>query len=149
MTSKPKILIWDIDYQIQYDGSGVLSVIGVGCRKHKRALTKHVDNNGYYRFKLNNKPLFEHVFIAEMFLGKRPDGLVINHKDGNKLNNNIDNLEYVTIAENIRHAVINGMHVSNNPTRSGRYKDGRTIGRRSEYKKEWRKARKELIGSYT
>lgn len=47
--------------------------------------------------------------MAKYFLGKRPDGYAINHIDGNKQNNSIDNLEYVTYKENIAHADKNGL----------------------------------------
>jgi hypothetical protein len=43
--------------------------------------------------------------VAHHFIGPRPDGLVINHIDGNKLNNIMSNLEYVTRSENTRHGV--------------------------------------------
>lgn len=45
-----------------------------------------------------------HVAVAAAFLGPRPAGQIINHKDGNKLNNHISNLEYVTQRENIHHS---------------------------------------------
>lgn len=44
-----------------------------------------------------------HKFVAECFIGPR-NGLQINHKDGNKHNNIVDNLEYVTAKENSQHA---------------------------------------------
>lgn len=40
--------------------------------------------------------------VAQAFLGPRPVGLTIDHVDGNKTNDAASNLEYVTIAENIR-----------------------------------------------
>jgi len=43
-----------------------------------------------------------HHLVAKAFIGDRPEGLVIDHKDQNKLNNNVDNLHYVTQAENCR-----------------------------------------------
>ncbi len=44
-----------------------------------------------------------HRLIAEAFLG--PSALQINHKNGDKKDNNLENLEYVTGSENCRHSV--------------------------------------------
>ena len=41
-----------------------------------------------------------------MFLGECPNGYVVNHKDGNPLNNNVSNLEYISQSDNIRHSII-------------------------------------------
>lgn len=49
-----------------------------------------------------------HALVAQAFLGPRPRGLVINHKDHNKTNNHISNLEYVTSRENIQHEAREG-----------------------------------------
>jgi hypothetical protein len=44
-----------------------------------------------------------HRIVAEAFIGKIPKGKEINHMDGNKHNNKVDNLEIMTRQENITH----------------------------------------------
>lgn len=59
-----------------------------------------------------------HSLIALSFLGTRPDGLHINHKNGNHKDNTPKNLEYVSPAENTRHAIRLGLQSiagENNP----------------------------------
>ena len=50
-----------------------------------------------------------HKLVALAFLGPRPDGYTINHKDCTKTNNRAANLEYCTGLENMRHAVEHGL----------------------------------------
>lgn len=50
-----------------------------------------------------------HLFIAITFFGAKEKGFEINHKDCNKANNSIDNLEYCTRSENIKHAYKNNL----------------------------------------
>lgn len=61
---------------------------------------------GYLRLGLKKngitKSYFVHCLVAQAFLGDA-NGLTVNHKDENKLNNRADNLEYMTLAENIRY----------------------------------------------
>jgi len=44
-----------------------------------------------------------HVLVAEAFLSKSSIDMEVNHIDGNKINNNIDNLEWITHSDNIKH----------------------------------------------
>lgn len=46
-----------------------------------------------------------HQLILETWAGKRGSGLVVNHKNGDKSDNRLENLEWVTQKENIHHAI--------------------------------------------
>ena len=50
-----------------------------------------------------------HSLVAEAFIGPRPQGMDINHKDGNKKNNNVGNLEYCSRSANMKHAYDTGL----------------------------------------
>jgi hypothetical protein len=50
-----------------------------------------------------------HGLVAVAFLGPRPDGCEVNHKDTDKFNNAAGNLEYLTHQQNMRHAAEAGL----------------------------------------
>jgi len=50
-----------------------------------------------------------HRLVMQSFVGQCPEGNVVNHKDGNKTNNKLDNLEYITPSENVLHAFAIGL----------------------------------------
>lgn len=50
-----------------------------------------------------------HKLVAMAFIGPRPEGFQVNHKDGIKTNNHVSNLEYVTNMHNTQHAMILGL----------------------------------------
>jgi len=53
-----------------------------------------------------------HRIIATTFLKNKNNFNEVNHKDGNKENNNVKNLEWCTTSYNIKHAYINGLKIS-------------------------------------
>lgn len=71
------------------------------------------DNRGYERVRLYRngevQSKFVHQLVAEAFLDDRHDELEINHIDGNKKNNSIDNLEWCTHRDNMKHAFDTGL----------------------------------------
>ena len=50
-----------------------------------------------------------HKLVATAFLGHPPKGMEVNHIDGDKHNNSVTNLEYITRAANMAHAAKNGL----------------------------------------
>ncbi len=70
-----------------------------------RIIRAHKAGSGYSQVSLSGtfKHFYIHRLVAEYFIGKIPKGREINHKDGNKLNNTVSNLEIVTPSENLLH----------------------------------------------
>lgn len=77
--------------------------------KLKKA-TKRKD--GYYCIGINNKNCLLHRVVKEAFHGY--SDLTVDHVDGNKNNNHLGNLEYVTMTENIKRAHCNGLVAKSN-----------------------------------
>ena len=78
-----------------------------------RIMPQTIQRKGYYAvtFHMNNKAYCRkvHRLVIEAFT-PNPDNLpCINHIDGNKLNNHIDNLEWCTYQHNMQHAVHTGL----------------------------------------
>lgn len=85
-------------------------VVAVSGAPQNKILRLGVSNAGYGFISLRPKPQEKHTkyihqLVAKAFLGESPQGLIVNHKDGNKLNNRLENLEYTTRANNNLHAV--------------------------------------------
>jgi hypothetical protein len=78
-----------------------------------RILRLGLSSNGYYTVTLCNKSInktfYVHRLIAETFLPNSLNKSTINHIDGNKINNDLSNLEWATQAENNRHAFKTGL----------------------------------------
>jgi len=68
-----------------------------------------INENGYIRVNICNKTFLLHRLVCFTFLENPENKKTVNHKDGNKLNNNIDNLEFATIKEQQIHKFQNGL----------------------------------------
>lgn len=108
------------EYQVDTDG--------VVYSKKGKPLKYSVNHNGYriINFYSNNKRkgFGIHTLVANQFLDKPKDrdDYQVNHIDGNKENNRLENLEWVTPLENTRHAInILGInHIGKNSPNSKR-----------------------------
>lgn len=99
------------DYDGLYQVSNLGNVKSLGNKSnHKEPiiLKPTINKNGYMAVRLQKdkkvKYIFIHKLVAEAFLRKKKENLQVNHKDGNKRNNKVNNLEWCTASENIIHS---------------------------------------------
>lgn len=81
-----------------------------------KVLKTYIQNCGYEQVKLMNKHKQIHRLVAMCFIDNPEHKKYVNHIDGNKLNNNVSNLEWCTNSENIIHARKTGLNPYNKPT---------------------------------
>jgi hypothetical protein len=77
-----------------------------------------VDRYGYERLRVSvghsvMKTFKVHRIVAQAFIPNSENKEDVNHKDGNKLNNNVENLEWTTTSENMTHSFATGLHNRN------------------------------------
>lgn len=75
-----------------------------------KVLKTDLNSSGYKRVTLSNGKICRmtvHRIVALTYISDNTAGLVVNHKDGNKLNNHYSNLEWVSHSENRKHAFRN------------------------------------------
>lgn len=103
---------------------GKFQVSNTGCIRNSKTgtiLKLHTNSNG--RIVVNVKPLGRkgpgktlnvHRCVALAFLERNDETHEVNHIDGNPSNNNVSNLEWVSHAENMQHAVTTGLRTYKN-----------------------------------
>lgn len=123
------------DYKVTSDGR-----IFSYRRGYEYELKLSLDSYGYLVVGLQNGKSRVtrkvHRLVASAFLGE--DDRQINHKDCNKQNNQIENLEYCTPLENTKHAWANGRNDNNGSAVSRAWKDGRMQGSIEATKQRWK-----------
>ena len=107
------------NYAINSDGTIMNTQTG-------RYLKPEITNNGYARVTLSafgaTKRYLLHRLVAELFVsGRTTERNVVNHKDLNKLNNKSTNLEWVSLQENVDHAVANGCYSTGEAHTNSKY----------------------------
>lgn len=92
------------DYYITPNGE----IYSSKCNKFVK-IKGWIQKNGYRCVTLDNKKYNIHRLVALTFIPNPNNYPIINHIDGNKLNNNISNLEWCTYSHNFREAIRLGL----------------------------------------
>ena len=122
-------VIYDNDYDIS----------NYGRVKHKlknkyRIISGTIHSDGYIYVNLHGKQYPLHRLVGKLFHANTfSEGLVINHKDGNKQNNFETNLEWVTQSDNVKHSYENHLQ----PNQVNTYKGKFTQEQRNTIKEQW------------
>lgn len=97
-----------------YDRKYFVSDVGIVYKSNMKAMHPQVNTRtGYCHLLLwkNGKPhtRYVHRLVAECFLPNPCGKREVNHKDGNKQNNSVQNLEWASRSENMSHAYRTGL----------------------------------------
>ena len=86
---------------------------GRGMPLSEQIISINKSTHGYYKVSLyigaKRTTYYVHSLVMKTFIGPCPEGFEINHKEGNKKDNRVVMLEYITHRENIKHAYTSGL----------------------------------------
>jgi hypothetical protein len=101
------------NYEGYYEVNETGEIRSLHKRNYSQILHQRIDRAGYYTVRLNKKGKtythWVHRLIGATFIPNSAGKQYINHKNGNKLNNSLENLEWVSHSENIFHAYDKGL----------------------------------------
>lgn len=106
----------------EYDGFLVDDDFNFYSKRTGRKLTPSVGSDGYMQVQYrddNHKAHHNrvHVILAHCFIPNPNNYKYVNHIDSNKLNNNLDNLEWCTNSYNVKHGWDSGNRIHHNNTK--------------------------------
>lgn len=87
---------------LNYKRTGKVKVLKPAQSPDGYMKTVLLDDEGKYR------SWTVHLFVMLAFVGEKPNGMEVNHKNGDKTDNRVENLEYVTHRYNVQHSFDNG-----------------------------------------
>ena len=126
-----------IDTVIVLENGKVYRELKDRCRLIKGTLR----NNGYLQLTIKNKTIKVHRLVIEAFKGK--SDLTVDHIDGNKLNNSLDNLQYLTREENLIKSIAIPIYYDN-----VKYRSTNELSRKLKVSKNTIKYNLNKYGSY-
>jgi hypothetical protein len=102
---------WAPAYEVSYDGQVRSSVLKKPYKRPRLVtLRPYLDKDGYGYLTIDGQKWRVHRLVYRCFIGELVEGLVVCHRDGNKLNNSVPNLLQTTQIENIGHKLYHGTH---------------------------------------
>ncbi len=138
-----------IGYEGLYQVNNVWLVKSISDRFWKERILKPLNTRGYNRVCLykhwKQNPYSIHRLVAQAFITNPENKPQVNHKNGIKNDNNLENLEWVTASENMQHAfdtwlkeiTENHNFIKNNPRLWKFWKDNYTSIKINQYTKFW------------
>jgi hypothetical protein len=123
---------------VNYEGLYQVSSEG-RIRRNGRIKSQRIDHGGYCTVWLSKKSIQKclkvHRIVAEAFIENPQNKRTVNHKDGNKQNNNVCNLEWATHSENIVHALQMGLRKTTEAQRRAASENGKKTCEKNRRKK--------------